>query len=131
MHSTSRIADGVADRGSFDADAFYAALDGVRATKRLNWRHVAHEAGVSPSTMTRLAQGKRPDVDSLAALVDWAGLDANSFVRRVRTSVDRDEDGPALARISTLLRGDKNLTPQAAEAIDSVVRAAYESLREQ
>lgn len=121
----------MADRGSFDAEAFYAALDGVRAAHKLNWRHVAKEAGVSPSTMTRLAQGKRPDVDSLAALVDWAGLDANSFVRRVRAPVNDEGDGPPLARISTLLRGDKNLTPQAAEAIDSVVRAAYESLREQ
>lgn len=80
--------------------------------------------------MTRLAQGKRPDVDSLAALVDWAGLDANNFVRRIRSFNEGEDEAPPLARISTLLRGDKNLTPHTAEAIDSVVRAAYESLRE-
>lgn len=117
------------ERASFDADAFYAALDAVRATRKLNWRAVATEAQVSPSTMTRLAQGKRPDVDSLAALLDWADLDANAFVTRSTTKSDSDE--APLAMISTYLKADRNLSPQAAEAIDRVVKAAYEALREQ
>ncbi len=91
----------------------------------LNWRQVAIEAKISQSTLTRLAQGKRPDVDSLAALVDWADLSADDFVVR---SGAKEETEP-LAMISTYLRADRSLSPQAADAIDRVVRAAYDALR--
>jgi transcriptional regulator with XRE-family HTH domain len=59
-------------KAEFDAQGFHRALDAVRAARRLNWKLVAEESGVSASTLTRLAQGRRPDVDSLAALVGWA-----------------------------------------------------------
>lgn len=116
----------MADRGVFDAPSFFAALDAVRAGRSLNWKQVATAAGVSPSTLTRLAQGKRPDVDSLAALVDWAGLSADDFVVRTRA----EQETEPLAMISTYLRADRSLSPQAAKAIDTVIRAAYEALRD-
>ncbi len=59
--------------GWFDSDAFYAALDGVRRARDLNWKEVAAQSGVSASTLTRMAQGKRPDVDGLAALCRVVG----------------------------------------------------------
>ena len=62
-------------RARFDGDAFYAALDGERQARQFTWRRVAEESGVSASTLTRISQGKRPDVDSLAALSAWSGLD--------------------------------------------------------
>ena len=113
------------ERASFDAAGFYQALDAVRTAKGMNWRQVAQKGGVSQSTLTRLAQGKRPDVDSLAALVDWSSLDANKFVIRVHD----EQDVEPLAMISTYLRADRNLSPEAVAAIDSVVKATYEALR--
>jgi transcriptional regulator with XRE-family HTH domain len=113
------------EKGSFDERAFFAALDSVRQVRGLNWRQVAEAAAVSPSTLTRLAQGKRPDVDSLAALVDWAGLSADDFVIRVHGQQTTEP----LAMISTYLRADRSLSPEAATAINTVVKAAYEALR--
>jgi transcriptional regulator with XRE-family HTH domain len=115
----------MADRGSFDEVGFFTALDSVRIARSLNWKQVASAAKISPSTLTRLAQGKRPDVDSLAALVDWAGLDADDFVIRTHGIQETEP----LAMISTYLRADRNLSPEAALAIDTVVKAAYEALR--
>ena len=71
----------MAKRAKFDGIAFYAALDGERQARQFTWRRVAQESGVSASTLTRIAQGKHPDVDSLAALSVWSGLDVNRFVR--------------------------------------------------
>ena len=68
-------------RARFDGDAFYAALDGERQARQCTWRRVAEESGVSASTLTRISQGKRPDVDSLAALSAWSGLDVDRFVK--------------------------------------------------
>jgi transcriptional regulator with XRE-family HTH domain len=112
-------------KGWFDNEAFYDALDGVRRARRMNWKQLAGESGVSASTLTRMAQGKRPDVDGLAALVAWSGLDADAYVR---SDKERPEPEP-LALISTYLRSDKNLSPQAATALDELVKATYERLR--
>src|SRR5690349_11627288 len=113
-------------KGWFDTAGFYEALDGVRQARRLNWKQVANESGVSDSTLTRMAQGKRPTVDWLAALCAWSGLDADAFVR----SVDDDRPAPEpLAMISTYLRSDRNLSPEAAAALDEVIKITYERLR--
>lgn len=112
-------------RGWFDAGAFYDALDGVRQGRRITWKQVASESGVSASTLTRMAQGKRPDVDGLAALVAWGGLDADEYVRSDAAKPEPE----ALAKISTYLRSDKNLSPEAASALDALVKATYERLR--
>jgi hypothetical protein len=74
-----------------------------------------------------MAQGKRPDVDSLAALLAWSGLDTDDFVLTAR----RKRTAEPLAMISTYLRTDKNLTTASAEALDQIVKAAYESMRKQ
>lgn len=114
-------------RAKFDAQGFFNALDSQRAARSLLWKNVAEQAGVSQSTLTRLAQGKRPDVDSLAALVDWAGLKADDFVIRVHG----DRQAEPLAMISTYLRADQSLSPEAAKAMEAVVRATYQALRHQ
>ena len=41
---------------------------------------MAAEARVSQSTLTRLGQGQRPDMDSFARLVGWGGFAADQFV---------------------------------------------------
>lgn len=115
----------MAKKGWFDTGAFYDALDAARISKTLNWKQVAAASGVSASTLTRMAQGKRPDVDGLAALSAWSGLTADDFVR---SDDDRVEAEP-LAKIITYLRSDKNLSPEAATAIDELIKATYERLR--
>lgn len=115
------------ERRLFDAEGFYAALDAVRQTQKIHWKDVAQRARVSASTLTRMAQGRRPDVDSLAALCSWARLDADDFMH----SAPRAEtDTAPLAMISTYLRSDPNLSPRAAEALETVIKATYEQLRD-
>ena len=112
-------------KGWFDSEAFYGALDAVRQARKRNWKQVASESGVSASTLTRMAQGKRPDVDGLAALAAWSGLDTDGYVR---SEAGRPSPEP-LALISTYLRSDKNLSAEAATALDELIKATYERLR--
>ena len=111
--------------GRFDSSGFYSALDATRRARNLNWKEVAAQSGLSPSTLTRMAQGKRPDVDGLAALVSWSGLKTENFVRSHRQPGQQEP----LAMISTYLRSDKNLKPEAAAALDEVIKATYEKFR--
>lgn len=112
-------------KGWFDASAFYEALDAQRQSRRFNWKQVAADSGVSASTLTRMAQGKRPDVDGLAALAAWSGLSADDFIRSEEVRPDPDP----LAKITTYLRSDRNLSPEAATALDQLIKATYDRLR--
>ena len=113
--------------GGFDVGALHAALDSERRARRLAWKDVAMQSGVSASTLTRLSQGRQPDVNSLAALTDWLGMSADHFmgVRRVEAF------GAAspLAQISTIIHQDPNLNHDASAALEELIRATYERLR--
>src|SRR5581483_3723772 len=93
-----------------DIDALYASLDAQRKARDLSWRQVAKEAGVSASTLTRMAQGRRPDVDGFAALVAWLGLSADQFVRL--PGPDRTPETEPVAAIAALLRAKRDLSPE-------------------
>lgn len=113
--------------GQFDAGAFHAALDGQRQSRGITWKKVAEESEVSASTLTRMAQGRRPDVDSLARLTTWSGLKADDFIVG-----KRNDGGPQpdpLAQITALLRADANLSQDAATAIEAAIKTLYERLR--
>lgn len=110
----------------FDGERFIAALDSTRQARRLTWRKVADEAGVSASTLTRMSQGKRPDVDSLGALSRWAGLSADEFF--AETAPTREPE--PLAQVTAYLRADPQLSDRGKNAMEAILHAAYEQLRE-
>lgn len=113
----------MADR--FDNEAFYAALNATRLSRQRTWKEVAGEAEISASTLTRIGQGKRPDVDGLAALLRWSGLKAEEFIR------DGDEGAAEpLARVTALLRADPNLSAENAKVLEDIVMATYSRLRD-
>mgnify|MGYP000916649723 FL=1 len=112
--------------GKFDGEAFFAALDAQRAAKRLTWKKVAEQAGVPASTLTRMSQGKRPDIDSLASLCGWSGLRAEDFYKDAPGITTRPEP---LAEMATLFRGDHRLTKEGAAALETLLRTAYERFR--
>jgi transcriptional regulator with XRE-family HTH domain len=109
----------------FDGDAYYKALESAVTARSKTWKQVSTETGVSASTLARMAQGRRPDAASLAALSAWAGLNPSDFVDAPYKAA-RPEP---MAQISTLLRTDPNLDAASAKAVEAIVRAAYERLR--
>ena len=105
---------------TFDVSRFYAALEGARLARNLSWKELAEGAQVHPSTLSRMASGRRPDADSLALLAAWSGLNPADFVPGIRPgAVD------ALAQISSFVHGDPQLSPEAAIALDEMIKATY------
>jgi len=88
-------------RGKFDLPMFYAALDSVRRSRKITWKQVAEETGVAASTLTRMSQGKRPDVDTLAALADWSGLNPAEYIKMAPSSALSEGRIEPLAIISS------------------------------
>ncbi len=114
------------DKG-FHAEVFYDALATTVKARQQTWKQVSKETGVSPSTLTRMAQGRRPDAGSLAALSAWAGINPADFVRMH----NKPKTSEPLVAISALLRADSNLRPDAAKALQAIIETAYESLKKE
>ena len=110
---------------NIDIQAFYAALNQKRQNEKFSWRGLAQQLGITPSTFTRMAQGRRPDSDTFAVLLAWLGLPIERFLK------GRDV-GPAdpdpVVMISSYLRSARNVRPEDAKALEDIIRAAYGAL---
>jgi transcriptional regulator with XRE-family HTH domain len=115
-------------RDDFDIAAFYAALDSQREAKRMTWKDVAAETGVSASTLTRMAQAKSPDAKGLAALLVWSGFVADEFMGSKATTKRKEPE--TLAKITAVLRADRSLSKPSAAAIEEILKAAYNRFKE-
>lgn len=113
--------------GRFDVMALHSAMDAQRRSRRLAWKDVAEESGVSASTLTRLSQGRQPDVNSLAALTAWLGMSADNFMHG--DSVAKFGAPSPLAQISTIIHRDPHLNPEGTAALEEMIKAAYTRLR--
>ena len=65
----------------FDSRALYQALDEQRSRRNMSWADVSREIGVSASTLRRIKNGGRMEVDGMIAMVDWLGEKVETFVR--------------------------------------------------
>lgn len=107
----------------FNQEAFFAALDTERLSRRKTWKQVAEESKVPASSLSRMGKGKKPDVDSLAKLVRWSNLKTEDFIDQVNAG-----KASPLARITALLRADPKLDQQAKDTLESVIRSTYKVL---
>lgn len=120
------IDQGVGKDKGFNAKAFYDALAEAVKILEVPWRQVAKETGVNASTLSRMARGAHPDSASLAVLSAWAGINPADFVRgRRKDEPSRD----SLAAISRFLKADPELQPEAARALEQIIRLAYSGFR--
>jgi transcriptional regulator with XRE-family HTH domain len=107
---------------TFDFEGFYSAIDAVRRRRRMSWKRVALECEVSASTLSRMAQGSRPDVATVAALTSWATLDLNAFVRFSNPPADR------LSQLTSYLQSDPSLEREDARALEDLLHVTYSRL---
>lgn len=87
----------------------------------MTWRQVAQKANVSASSLTRMTKGSRPDIDTVASLASWASLDPATFF-------PQDAEVNPLSMITAYIHRDPSLTPEAASALEQLVRTTHSQL---
>jgi transcriptional regulator with XRE-family HTH domain len=88
-------------------------------------RETSKEIGnVSPSTISRVENGKVPDIENFLALCDWLEVPAAELIKN--TQDKKEINIPE--QISFILRADSNLNPAIASALASLIKAAYKDL---
>ena len=110
---------------SFDGEAFYRALVATVDAREITWKQASLETGVSATTLTRMATGRKPDASSLAILATWAGLNLSDFV----TLASKPTKGEPLALATAQLRSDPHLSDGSKDALEQMMKAAYISFR--
>lgn len=114
-------------RASVNPARLYAALNGARMERGIpSWRSLASEIGVSPSLLSRIANGQKPDADGFATLVSWLGIPAEEFFC---TEGESAEEPALMAQLAPLLRARKDLTPQDVEYLEDIIAAALKRTR--
>lgn len=118
----------MSNKQEFDAAGFYSALDRAVRARKVTWKEVSTETGVSQTTLTRMGQGRRPDAASMAALSAWAGINPASYV----PNVPRRQVGlQTLDKVSLLFRQDAALSDDARRKLETIVESAYNALKEE
>ena len=110
-------------RLNFDFEAFHKALSATVAARDVSWKAVSEETGVSQSTLSRMSKGRQPDAASLTALSAWSGINPVDF-----TLAPKNEPEP-VAMMSRLLRADPNLDDDGADALEAIIKTAYDRLK--
>ncbi|MEV3979314.1 helix-turn-helix domain-containing protein [Nonomuraea sp. NPDC049758] len=115
-------APGMSDSPGVDVKALHAALDAARAKEGLSWRQLAKEIGVSASTISRMANGLKPDVTAFAAMTTWLRMPAESFyVDPMRSDAEEPE---LVASLVPLLRARRDLSEKDVAYLEEVIAAA-------
>lgn len=93
-------------------------------------RDIAREVGdVSPSTLSRVENGKTPDMDTFLKLCDWLGENATRFIKSDAKSVESSLPDDPVEQLAVHLRADKTLDPASAAAIAAAVRGMVTAMR--
>jgi transcriptional regulator with XRE-family HTH domain len=113
----------------FDIDAFFGALESKKSEQDISWRRLADQLEISDHTVfTRMSRGQVPPATTLLTLSGWLGVPLERFATGEVEAPDSRQD--TLEAIHSYLRADKALAPESADAIASVLRAAYNQLAE-
>lgn len=110
---------------SIDVTTLHGALDAAREARGLSWRQLAKILDVSPSTLSRLANGKNPDVDAFATMVRWLEVPAEKFMIDDEELKKRAAEPPDLvAELAPLLRARPDLDPRDVEHLEELIGSA-------
>ena len=125
VHRPGAGARGMTQRARFDFPSFYAALSATVKARDTTCKAVSEQTGVSQTTLSRMSNGRQPDAASLTALSAWSGLDPVDFMSAPRRARE------PIAMVSKLLREDPNLDRAGADALETIITAAYDRFRRQ
>lgn len=103
-----------------DARALKDSLDQVRIQRKLSWRQLAGEIGVTPSLLSRLRNGYKPDAEGFMTLVRWLGVPAERFLIDDEAPTKQPE---LMAELAPLLRARKDLDESDIEMLQEVIQA--------
>ena len=108
--------------GNLDLSDLGGLVLAERTRRGMSLREAARAIGIPFNTLARVEKGHVPDLPKFKRLVEWCGADIKQFFEiQERATATTDV-------IAEHLRADRNLPPDAAERIASIVGDLYQAL---
>ena len=103
-----------------DTKVLAERLKGKRGKRGL--REISEEMnGIGISTLSRIENGKVPDVETFFTICNWLQASPGEFMRKP----DGDTTPDAIDEIEGHLRADRNLDPELARVLAEFMQKAY------
>ncbi len=113
---------------TIDVDSLFAVLEAKTISDGLSMRQAAALIGVSPSLLSRLRNGQRPDLDAFANIVRWLGVSADAFL--ISGDTERKTEAVELnTEVSALLRARTDLSAEDKSYLEDIFRASLQHVR--
>ncbi len=91
-------------------------------------REVAREIGdVSAPTLSRIEQGRLPDLETFIRLCRWLGMSPESFLNEQPDKSLESQETSTSEKVEILLRAERTLQPDTINAIVKMVNLALEA----
>lgn len=108
---------------TLNTDLFSSMLKNRRGKKGL--RAIAEEIGdVSFSTLSRVEQGKIPDIDTYIKICKWLDVTTDTFIKEGGASINT---ASTKDMIIAHLRAERELSESTVETLISVIDLAYKT----
>lgn len=79
---------------------------------------------ISASTLSRIEQGKLPDLDTFFKICKWLGKNSDIFMENKKSTRNTSD---VKDKISVHLRSDSTLSSETADALIKMIELAYKS----
>lgn len=107
-------------QSTLNTELLSGMLKNKRGTKGL--RAIATEiGGVSASTLSRIEQGKIPDVDTFVKICNWLEVSTDTFIVIDTNKKEVSNQEQVVAH----LRADRELSPETADMLIRMINMAY------
>lgn len=113
-----------------DVRGLAAAMEQRIKADGISWRTAAGQVGVSPSLLTRLRNGQRPDLEAFAAMTIWLGEPAEHFFLHPGAPADSEAQVPLAKEMNALLRARPDLDDTDREFLSDILQAGLKRVQQ-
>ncbi len=110
------------DQDTLDLGDLGRLVKAERDQRGASLREAANAIGIPFTTLARVEKGHIPDLPKFKRIVEWCGADIQQFFET------REKASTTTDIIAQHLLSDRNLPPEAAEHISSIVNELYQAL---
>lgn len=82
---------------------------------------------ISASTLSRVEQGKIPDLDTFIRICKWLGVSADHFTLNLDRDIKFEQQKPEEVIVAHL-RADRTLDPETASMLVKMIQIAYDAV---
>lgn len=111
---------------NIDVDRLVSVLDTRIEAEAISWRQAASQIGVSPSLLSRLRNGQRPDLDAYVLLVRWLSMSTEDFLEKDGGAAPLPE---LTSEVAALLRARPDLSDDDKNLLENVFKSGLQVLR--